>query len=624
MPLLFKPIFTRLFVVLYALGMASSIITVPDTRGAHMYDNAPMELFADVYIVCALVCMVPRRIRLCKRKASRSGYTRKGKHDGGVPLRALVKGIIYFLAYTLYIIDTFCWVKFGACINPTMLLLVSETTGSETREFFQSYVTTDLLWSGVGIMLLILVLHMVVAVAWKRWRGTEHLTLSFLKGASWQRRLAWHVVGSLPALALIVWLASYGMDNKRMFIQTMQRETIGEVERDMAVQPHAVLYQPPMRVAFALRGNYLIARQLTQLRDTTDGVSVDSCIVRSPEIVLIIGESFNKRHAQLYGYDKPNMPRQKALERQRRLVTFTDVVSPWNLTSFFFKHLMTTYVVGDKGDWCDYPLFCQIFRTAGYQVNFFTNQFLPKAREAVYDFSGGFFINDDEMSRLQFDVRNDQLHVFDEDLIHDFDRMLPDSIRKYAEKPQLTIFHLMGQHVNYRSRCPNSKKKFKPEDYPNDTDLSKKRLRTLADYDNAVWYNDSVVGLIIDRFKQRDAVIIYLSDHGEEVFGPGARHFFGRMHNAEITRRLAEEEFRVPMWIYTSPQYERTHPDVVAAVRRARHLPYMTDAVSHLLMGLAGIHCEYYNPRYDILSDDYDATRPRIMKNTTDYDKLKE
>ena len=65
-------------------------------------------------------------------------------------------------------------------------------------------------------------------------------------------------------------------------------------------------------------------------------------------------------------------------------------------------------------------VFCQIFRKAGYQVNFFTNQFLPQAKEAVYDFSGGFFINDPEMSEVQFDVRNDRLHVFDEDLLKDF------------------------------------------------------------------------------------------------------------------------------------------------------------------------------------------------------------
>ena len=56
------------------------------------------------------------------------------------------------------------------------------------------------------------------------------------------------------------------------------------------------------------------------------------------------------------------------------------------------------HVVGQKGEWCDYPLFPQLFRKAGYHVSFITNQFLPQAKEAVYDFSGGFFLNNKELS----------------------------------------------------------------------------------------------------------------------------------------------------------------------------------------------------------------------------------
>lgn len=432
----------------------------------------------------------------------------------------------------------------------------------------------------------------------------------------------WHTASSLPIAALLLWAGNVSMENKRLFHHTMTRETIGEVEHDLAVHPHTEMYQPTMRLLFSIYSNELIAKQLTRLKETSQDVKVDSCEVKSPEIVLIIGESFNKRHAQLYGYDKPNMPNQTRLMKSRRLTRLDDVVSPWNLTSFVFKHLMTTYCVGDDKDWCDYPLFCQIFRKAGYQVNFLTNQFLPQAKEAVYDFSGGFFINDPEMSEVQFDVRNDRLHVFDEDLLKDYEHLLPDSMMAHTDKPQLTIFHLMGQHVNYRIRCPKSKKKWTADDYPNDSDMTRKKLGVMADYDNAVWYNDSVVNQIIERFNSRDAIIIYLSDHGEEVFGKGARHFFGRMHNAEITKRLAEEEFRIPMWIYCTWTYSRNHPDVVKAVRSAKNKPYMTDALPHLLMGLAGIHCPYYKEKYDLLSPQYDTTRPRILKNTTDYNKL--
>ena len=99
--------------------------------------------------------------------------------------------------------------------------------------------------------------------------------------------------------------------------------------------------------------------------------------------MLIIGESYNRHHSSQYGYTMPTTPRQQKLERQGRLVKYTDVVSPWNLTSFVFKQLFSMYSVGDKGEWCDYPLFPELFRKAGYHVTFITNQFLPKAKEAV-------------------------------------------------------------------------------------------------------------------------------------------------------------------------------------------------------------------------------------------------
>jgi hypothetical protein len=42
----------------------------------------------------------------------------------------------------------------------------------------------------------------------------------------------------------------------------------------------------------------------------------------------------------------------------------------------------------------------------------------------------------------------------------------------------------------------------------------------------------------------------------------------------------------------------------------------------HTLLRMAGIHTKWYRSRLDILSDDYDDERPRILKLTTDYDKL--
>ena len=623
MAIFLRPITTRMFLFMYLLGIMSSILTIPPYKTAHMYEWAPYELFADVYIIWLLIrgLLYRKEAKDWKRKTSNWIYR-------------ILLTIFYIATYILYIADTFCFVKFGSTLNPSMLLLIGETTGNEAGEFLQSYVTPDIILSEVGLIALVPLLHigslMVKGSCFgKRPCGPSAWFLDEPSGKA-ERRVkglkslrAQGVAAGLVivAVGVCVYLT---FPNKKMYAHTMSLDTIGQVEHSLAYRPHTEMYQPPMRLAFSIRCNQLVAQQLDRLMNTIGKAEVDSCSVKSPEIVLIIGESHNKRHSQLYGYEKANMPNQTRLEKEGRLTKFEDVVAPWNLTSFVFKLFMTTYCVGDKDEWCDYPLFCEIFRKAGYHVSFLTNQFQTKAKQEVYDFSGGFFINNEELSKVQFDTRNGRLHVFDEGLLKEYDAIADTTRSNGLEaKNQLYIFHLMGMHVTYRIRCPNRMKKWGVGEYPNDTDIPPKRRKVLADYDNSVWYNDSVVNQIVERFKNDDAIVIYVPDHGEEVFGPGARHFFGRMHDAVINKRLADEEFRIPMWIYTTPLYAKNHPDVVEAIKKAAPKKYMTDALSHLLMGLAGIHTPYYNPRYDLLSPEYDEKRPRLLKNKTDYDTLK-
>ena len=117
--------------------------------------------------------------------------------------------------------------------------------------------------------------------------------------------------------------------------------------------------------------------------------------------------------------------------------------------------------------------------------------------------------------------------------------------------------------------------------------------------------------------------MIYVPDHGEECY-EGDMHFFCRLHSADIDARLAHAEFDIPFWIWCSKKYVRRHPKVFREIVAARHRRFMTDALPHLLVYLAGIHAPDYNSKYNLISPDYDEMRPRILKGTTDYDKLSE
>ena len=593
MRMAFRPIELNaaFFVFMYVLGVVCSWVTDPHTRGFHYYDLTYVELFLDLYVCSIVLALIPRKVRVW------------------------VKRVLYVVLYATAIADVFCFVKFESTLNPTMLLLLDETNSREAGEFLQSYLSADVLFSGLGWILLLAVLHAVFALKpWRRIHFSASERLQNMKVKHCYRQ--WSPLLGLATLVLFVYSLFACAKNKQATLRIMTLPTIGDVEHELTrLDDCANLYMPIYRLAFSVYANSLASQQIKKLIQAKNNVEVDSCTFRSPNIIFIIGESYNRHHAQIYGYDKPTTPEQDRLERSGMLNKFTDVIAPWNLTSYVFKNVFSLHVVGEKGEWCDYPLFPEVFRKAGYHVTFLTNQFLPKAKEAVYDFSGGFFLNNPELSAAQFDTRNTSLHAFDEGLLRDYDRL-----KSHNTAHNLIIFHLAGQHVSYNTRCPKDQRKFEPDDYDR-PDLNARQRRILSDYDNAVHYNDSIVNQIVKLFEDQDAIVIYMPDHGEECFD-GKVKFFGRMHSAQIDARLAREEFDIPFWIWCSHKYAVRHPEVFDEIVRARSRRLMTDAVPPLLLYLAGIHTKNYHPEYNILSDRYHEKRSRVIKATVDYDKL--
>ena len=547
-------------------------------KGAKPYPLSVPELFFDLFLLCGLLSLIPQRVS------------------------RWVKALLYVILYAAALADMFCYERFQSTLTPTMLMLVGETTGQETREFFAGYLDWQILTSGVGWILLLMVVNVVVMAVF-RWK-VERLRVgnAFL----------------LPLILLFLLSAIQCWDNKVATYRLFACDTIGEMEYEQTRKDHAHLYLPVFRLAFAVYANRLASHQLDQLLEASTQVQVDSCSHRVPDIVLVIGESYNKHHAQLYGYGKPTTPRQQALADEGSLVAFSDVVAPWNLTSFVFKYMLSLYAVGDSGTWCDYPLFPEVFRRAGYRVTFITNQFQSEAKEAVYDFSGGFFLNHPELSQRQFDARNTRLYPYDDGVLREYDRLAGSR----ADSANLVILHLMGSHMNYRSRYPQkSRRYFTPAMYDR-PELDDRQKRILAEYDNSLHYNDSIVYAITRRFADRDAVVIYMPDHGEEIFWGGEPYVYGRLHSATVDYRLAHEEFEIPFWIWGSPRFVGSHPEEWKTIGQAKDRPMMTDVLPHLLLYLGGISTPLYRAEYNVLAPEYNMKRPRILKGETEYDKL--
>ncbi len=580
------------FFFMYLIGIFVSYAELPTNNpDTTVYSNLWLELFLDLYVICIILTLFPLKIR------------------------RWIRAFLYIIAYCTSLTDLFCWVKFQSTLNPSMLLLVGETDEREASEFFSSYFTSDLIFSSVGLLLLVMLIHILTTFL-KKVKLSPAISYK-VTVAKQIINHSHHILGGV-CLVFLGWAIESSAHNKKEMVQMFSLDTIGSVEHELTTSDCAQFYLPVYRLAFSIFSNELASQQVDRLIEAKDKMSVDSCSFKSPNIVLIIGESYGKLHSQQYGYFMPTTPRQIKREKSGLLVPFSDVVAPWNLTSFVFKNIFSLHVVGEKGEWCDYPLFPSLFRKAGYHVTFITNQFLPKAKQAVYDFSGGFFLNHPELSDAMFDSRNQQLYRFDRGLLDDYDK----NQQQHNTDHNLIIFHLLGQHVKYNQRFPSDRRHFKAEDYEKKrANLDGKQRNLLADYDNAVLYNDSIVDAIISRFEDKEAIIIYMPDHGEECY-EGNRGFICRNHSAAIDYDLAHYEFEIPFWIFCSYKYAAKHPDIYKEIIGAKNRRFMTDALPHMLLYLAGIHTKDYHAEYNILSPQYNEMRPRILKNTTDYDKL--
>ena len=592
------------FVFMFALGYLCTQLEIMPyylrNRGAKPYELSVPELFLDIYFLCAVLTLIPRKIRI------------------------FVKALLYLLLYSVAIVDMYCYERFESTLTPTMLMLVGETNAQEAQEFLSGYLSWDVIKTNVGWILLLALIHILwtfLRRLLRKWR--ERMILPKVQPA--------FVTGLRVVFSCVIaWLLydafSQTWPNKVAIGRLFSYDTIGQVEHELTKKDQAKLYVPPYRLAFSLYANRLASRQIVQLEAASKKIRIDSCSFRVPEIVLVIGESYNKHHSQLYGYDKPTTPRQMAMAADSSLVVFTDVVASWNLTSFVFKHMLSLWAVGEEGEWCDEPLFPEVFRKAGYQVDFLTNQFQPKAKDAVYDFSGGFFLNDPDFSKRQFDTRNSRTYRYDETLLKAYDALNQrdksrDSLETSKIQGRLTILHLMGSHVDYRARYPKQRQYFSPSMYQR-PELTDKQRRILSDYDNSLRYNDSILWAITQRFMDKDAVVIYVPDHAEEIFD-GKPYIYGRMHGANIDYRLARNEMEIPFWIWGSPRYIERHPYGWKAIQAAKDRPLMTDVLPHLLLYLGGISTPLYHPELNVITPEYNTRRPRILKGVTDYNMLK-
>ena len=123
----------------------------------------------------------------------------------------------------------------------------------------------------------------------------------------------------------------------------------------------------------------------------------------------------------------------------------------------------------------------------------------------------------------------------------------------------------------------------------------------------------------MDYYSEKDAIVIYLSDHGEEVYD--YRPFLSRTHGTLRTDMEMKYQYEIPFMIYMSDLYKKRHPDIVECIETSIYKSFMSDDLAHMLVGVSGINTLWYDKTRDLLNEDYNCNRTRMIEDNQSYDK---
>ncbi|MFJ2284948.1 phosphoethanolamine transferase CptA [Pseudomonas iridis] len=311
-------------------------------------------------------------------------------------------------------------------------------------------------------------------------------------------------------------------------------------------------------------------------------------------LVLVIGESTNRQRMSLYGYPRNTTPELDKLKDQ--LAIFDNVVTPRPYTIEALQQVLTFADEENPDLYLSTPSLVSMMKQAGYKTFWITNQQTMTKRNTMLT---TFSEQADEQVYLN-NNRNQNAAQYDGDVIEPFNKALAD-----AAPRKLIVVHLLGTHMSYQYRYPPTFDKFKDRNgVP--PGVRDDQVPTYNSYDNAVLYNDFVVSSLIKDYAKSDpnGFLLYLSDHGEDVFDSVGHSTLGRNEN-----KPTAPMYTIPFMAWASPKWRENHDwNLAGDLQR----PYSSSHLIHTWADLAGLSFDELDRSKSVVSDSF-KVRPLLI-----------
>lgn len=324
--------------------------------------------------------------------------------------------------------------------------------------------------------------------------------------------------------------------------------------------------------------DYLANRTVaSETRTTFDRTPVDASS-DSLTVVVVIGESLRPDHMQINGYARATTPH---LSADTAVVSLGDM---W--TDPCYTHVSVPYIM-TRADSLRPHLasteqsFITLFKRAGFATTWISNQ------DAAAGYA--YFLHEADRNIRCNGARS--LYGYGQWLDTD---MLPalDSVLAADGARKLVVMHTIGSHWWYRSHYPDSLARFKPEiDSRIVSELSREQM--VNSYDNTIVATDDFLGRLFGRLRADNAVVVFVSDHGEALGEDG-----NYLHGADY-----EQLHHTACFVWYSKTYSDRWPQKVAALRRNASRRWRTDAIFHSVADGAALRSPVINRSMSFFND---------------------
>jgi Predicted membrane-associated, metal-dependent hydrolase len=314
-------------------------------------------------------------------------------------------------------------------------------------------------------------------------------------------------------------------------------------------------------------------------------------------VVWVIGESLNRENMSLYGYPRKTTPLLDALAPE--LLVFRDVISSDPATMASLMKMLTPADTDDPTAWSKKPDIVKQAKAAGFKTFWLSNQ-VPN------DGWLGLVSNQsDERVFINKGAGRGE-NNFDGNLLPAFEQALQDRAKR-----KLVVVHLLGAHPTYSMRYPKEFARFNGASDEISRGLAAKgrspwTVSARDEYDNAIAYNDHVVGNMIGHLKSFPSTgkvsLLFNADHGQEV---------GHTRDHAGQSVIDASGYETPMILWR----KSLHPLDVRKLDAMAQRPYQTDQVENTVLGLMDVRSNYYRPEGDVLSAQFTPRTRRISGN---------